>query len=76
MACIYFPADKSYQLSVTTGDRPRAETDADVYCTLVGCYGDTGKKSLSKSNNEQTFRKGQVCVCHAILLFGGGMSLP
>ena len=51
-----------YQVAVTTGDELRADTDAAVYCTLVGQYGDTGKRLLLKAKNNQgpTFRRGQV----------------
>lgn len=38
----------SYEVSVVTGDEPRAGTDANVYITIFGSNGDTGKRPLTK----------------------------
>ena len=43
-----------------TGELPRSETDADVFCTLIGQWGTTGVRSLADSGNKMQFREGQV----------------
>ena len=50
----------TYNLSVTTGDAERAETDAEIYCVLHGVKGDTGIRKLTQSNKEKPFCRGQV----------------
>ena len=39
---------------------PRAETDANVFCNLIGEWGSTGERSLAESSNKVMFREGQV----------------
>ena len=59
-------SESTYEVAVLTGDLPRAETEAGVYCTLVGSWGDTGRCVLDESTqNEKPFRQGQVTVSHA-----------
>ena len=57
-----FFAVTKYQVSVTTGDEPRAETSAKVFVVLVGKYGDTGKRMLLQPTNHDdvNFRRGNV----------------
>lgn len=49
-----------YVVSVYTGKEMGAETDAPVYITVHGQYGDWGKRYLIHSNNNKKFRTGQV----------------
>eukprot|EP01123_Difflugia_compressa_P005057 TRINITY_DN1661_c0_g1_i1.p1 TRINITY_DN1661_c0_g1~~TRINITY_DN1661_c0_g1_i1.p1 ORF type:complete len:960 (-),score=248.52 TRINITY_DN1661_c0_g1_i1:25-2904(-) len=41
----------SYKVSVTTGDRRGAGTDANVFITLFGSEGDSGERQLEKPGN-------------------------
>ena len=62
-SCLYYSilhTDLKYEVSVTTGDLPRADTDAQIYCMLSGIWGDTGIRPLYKSNNEKMFLRAQV----------------
>ncbi len=45
-----------------TGDRASAETEAEIYLTLIGEKGDTGKRQLLKSTggNKDMFGRGKV----------------
>eukprot|EP01118_Nematostelium_gracile_P009375 TRINITY_DN3151_c0_g1_i3.p1 TRINITY_DN3151_c0_g1~~TRINITY_DN3151_c0_g1_i3.p1 ORF type:complete len:513 (-),score=190.16 TRINITY_DN3151_c0_g1_i3:51-1589(-) len=56
----------SYQIQVVTGDRKGAGTDANVYITLIGENGDSGKRKLEGSGNlferSQTDTFGFECV--------------
>ena len=56
-------------MSVKTGDLPRAETDAHVFCNLIGQWGSSGQRSLAVSSHEQKFRVGQVQLINTISLF-------
>lgn len=48
---VYYTARK-YKISVYTGNKRGAGTDADVYLTVFGENGDSGEKKLdSKKNN-------------------------
>ena len=40
---------KTYQVDVYTGDKFGCGTDANVYCTIFGDKGDTGKRQLERS---------------------------
>ncbi|XP_013396607.1 lipoxygenase homology domain-containing protein 1 isoform X2 [Lingula anatina] len=78
--CVELPAvwpdimplqDVTYVVSVTTGHQPGAETRADVYCMLVGEWGDTGRRALTQTVasdtttlNNVNFRKGQSDTFH------------
>lgn len=45
-----------------TGDFPCADTDTDVYCNLIGQFGDTGLRMLcTKEKDQSVFGRGQVC---------------
>ncbi|KAK2179892.1 hypothetical protein NP493_465g00027 [Ridgeia piscesae] len=50
----------SYQVEVYTGSEADAGTDANVFITVEGLRGDTGKRRLLVSNNEQKFQPGQA----------------
>ena len=50
----------TYTMSVTTGDKPQAATVANVYCSLIGRWGDTAKGRLTKCQNETKFQRDQV----------------
>ncbi|XP_052774352.1 lipoxygenase homology domain-containing protein 1-like isoform X2 [Mya arenaria] len=52
--------DQIYIVSVKTGNVPRAETEADVFCNLIGQWGTSGQRLLAVSSNQDKFRGGQV----------------
>ena len=53
----------NYIVEVYTGNKSGAGTDADVFCNLFGEMGDTGERSLTKSEtNRNPFEKGKVDV--------------
>lgn len=52
---------KSYVLYITTGTSPGSGTDADVYVTLQGILGDTGKRKLIRKVDDN-FTEGKVCL--------------
>ncbi|XP_040541347.1 lipoxygenase homology domain-containing protein 1 [Gallus gallus] len=56
-----FPTVKSYVLYITTGTSPGSGTDADVYVTLQGILGDTGKRKLIRKVDDN-FTEGKVDV--------------
>ena len=45
---------------MNTGQLPRSETDANVFCNLIGQWGSTGRRSLAESGNKDMFREGQT----------------
>ena len=50
-----------YEVRVHTGDRWAAGTDADVYVTLYGCRGDTGRRYLTHSESSgRSLQRNQV----------------
>uniref|UniRef100_H2ZAW7 PLAT domain-containing protein n=1 Tax=Ciona savignyi TaxID=51511 RepID=H2ZAW7_CIOSA len=50
-----------YSVSVVTGDKRGAGTDANVSCCLYGRQGDTGNRPLTASkNNRNKFERGQL----------------
>ncbi|XP_072267298.1 oxygen-regulated protein 1 [Pyxicephalus adspersus] len=49
-----------YKIQVVTGDLWNAETEANVYISLSGQYGDTGSRQLLRSNKPTPFFKGQT----------------
>lgn len=56
-------AVRKYRLSVHTGDRSNAGTNANVYIKMIGSKGGSGKRMLKKSrNNNNKFEQGQVRV--------------
>lgn len=56
-------AETTYLVTVVTGNQPRAETDAEIFCTLIGQWGDTGERILSDSKSHgEPFRRGQVVM--------------
>ena len=48
-------------MEVYTGSESDAGTDANVYVTVDGLRGDTGKRRLLVSDNEKKFQPGQAC---------------
>lgn len=50
---------KSYVLYITTGASSGSGTDADVYVTLQGILGDTGRRKLVRKGDDN-FTKGKV----------------
>ncbi|XP_077208521.1 oxygen-regulated protein 1 [Paroedura picta] len=52
---------KQFVLHITTHSSPDSGTDADVYVTLRGSMGDTGKRKLAR-NGEDIFTKGKVDI--------------
>lgn len=55
-------AEDEFTLYVATGNQDMADTEADVFCCLIGQFGDTGRRKLSKSNNPVLFKQGQVSI--------------
>ncbi|TFK11366.1 myelin P2 protein-like [Platysternon megacephalum] len=52
-----------YELHVYTGSKFGAETDSNVYATLIGTRGDSGKRKLHRAkNNKVKFQHGQVDI--------------
>ena len=50
-----------YRVHVITGDVKGAGTDANVFITLFGAYGDSGERPLSKSETHtDKFERGKV----------------
>ncbi|CAG5116254.1 unnamed protein product, partial [Candidula unifasciata] len=51
---------KKYEVLVATGDHWAAETDANVYITLLGSRGDSGRRVLHRSRTKnRKFQRGQ-----------------
>ena len=57
-----------YKVDVYTGIEKYSGTDANVYMTIYGTRGDTGKRKLLKSDNKDKFDEGQVCKQNSIFL--------
>jgi len=58
-----------YEVLVYMGNNWAAETDADVYITIFGKKGDTGRRLLYHSQtNSQKFQRGQVSTEIILLL--------
>ncbi|XP_066274370.1 lipoxygenase homology domain-containing protein 1-like isoform X2 [Branchiostoma lanceolatum] len=61
--------ERTYEVSVYTGDEPAGGTEARVYFTIFGDHGDTGRRILTHSiNNTDKFQQGQVDVFHVTAL--------
>ncbi|XP_035657481.1 lipoxygenase homology domain-containing protein 1-like [Branchiostoma floridae] len=61
--------ERTYEVSVYTGDVPAGGTEARVYFTIFGDHGDTGRRILTNSiNNTDKFQQGQVDVFHITAL--------
>lgn len=50
-------AASKYKVTVFTGDKPGAGTDANVYITMFGEFGDSGEKKLTSRKNN--FERGK-----------------
>lgn len=51
---------RKYKVHVFTGDVKGAGTDANVFITIYGQYGDTGERQLGKSENTVTSLKEEM----------------
>lgn len=52
---------KTYSIAVATGDHWAAETDSNVFVTLFGSNGDSGKRLLHKTKSgNKKFQRGMV----------------
>ncbi|XP_048764444.2 lipoxygenase homology domain-containing protein 1-like isoform X2 [Ostrea edulis] len=52
--------EEEFTLYVSTGNKDLADTAADVCCNLIGEWGSSGSRLLSKSTNQTPFKQGQV----------------
>ena len=50
----------TYTVSIHTSDVTGAGTDSDIFVTLYGENGDSGERSLRKSDNINKFERNQV----------------
>lgn len=73
---ILFVVEEEFTLYVSTGNKDLADTAADVCCNLIGEWGSSGSRLLSKSTNQTPFKQGQVSprnvifielVCHIMI---------
>ena len=54
---------RKYKIHIFTGDVKHAGTDANVFITIFGEYGDTGDRQLSKSETySNKFERSNVSV--------------
>lgn len=53
-------ADDEFTIYVANGNHDKADTEAEIFCELVGDWGSSGKIMLTHSNNSVMFKKGQV----------------
>jgi len=54
---------RKYEVHIFTGDIKSAGTDANVFITIFGEYGDTGERQLSKSSTySDKFERGHVSM--------------
>lgn len=66
----YFVLVLIYQVSVHTGKKSGAGTDANVFLNIFGKQGDTGERPLMFSkNNRNKFEKGDVSHSCPTILF-------
>uniref|UniRef100_A0ACB8FDY3 Uncharacterized protein n=1 Tax=Sphaerodactylus townsendi TaxID=933632 RepID=A0ACB8FDY3_9SAUR len=64
-----------YEIHVYTGSEPDAETNANVYITLIGNRGDSGKRKLHRSkNNKIKFRQNQSDVFYIKAISVGNLN--
>ncbi|XP_057297839.1 myb-like protein X isoform X2 [Hydractinia symbiolongicarpus] len=56
------PQNVTYEVTVYTGDRVGAGSDANAFINIVGENGDTGKRKLAISSNELPMQRGGVDV--------------
>ena len=69
MAVFSFTVRK-YKVHVFTGDVKSAGTDANVFITIYGEYGDTGERQLGKSETySNKFERGNVSTKLLCLIF-------
>ncbi|XP_070194990.1 lipoxygenase homology domain-containing protein 1-like isoform X2 [Littorina saxatilis] len=53
--------DITYLVKVSTGSQDRADTDAEIFCTLIGQWGDSGERVLREpKSHKDPFKKGQT----------------
>ena len=53
-----------YPISVHTGNKRGAGTNANVFINVFGEFGDTGPRGLKKSQNRNKFERNQVLGRH------------
>lgn len=59
---------RKYKVHVFTGDVKSAGTDANVFVTIYGDYGDTGERQLLKSETHSNkFERGNVSAYMKLL---------
>ncbi|KAH3831729.1 hypothetical protein DPMN_104999, partial [Dreissena polymorpha] len=59
----HIPLLLQYQVEIVTGDHWAASTDANMYITLYGSRGDSGRRLLHNcTNNRVKFQRGQVDI--------------
>ena len=51
-----------YCIAVQTGSEEGSSTDAEIYICLYGEKGDTGQRTLNKSNQQDKFKQSQVNI--------------
>ena len=61
LMCSFIITETDYTVKVFTGDVWGAGTDANVFLTVTGEYGDTGERALKDSDNMNKFERNQVC---------------
>ncbi|XP_060083246.1 lipoxygenase homology domain-containing protein 1-like [Ylistrum balloti] len=52
--------ENEYTLYVATGNEEQSGTEADVFCEVIGQWGNTGKRLLRKSKSAVPFKQSQV----------------
>lgn len=55
--CLTVPTASKYKVTVFTGNKKGAGTDANVYITMFGEFGDSGEKKLNSRKNN--FERGK-----------------
>ena len=65
----FVTAVHNYQVEVYTRDEPEGGTDANISITIEGLRGDTGRRRLLVSQNQQKFKPGQAS--HSNISFSG-----
>ena len=60
LGTVRFVAETDYTVSVFTGDKLGAGTDANVFVAMTGEFGDSGERELRDSGNVNKFERNQV----------------
>ncbi|KAJ8306150.1 hypothetical protein KUTeg_016695 [Tegillarca granosa] len=56
--------DDEFTIYVATGNHDKSDTEAEIFCEIVGDWGTSGKILLTHSNNSVMYKKGQVDEFH------------